>query len=125
MEVIRKKLDIRDSLKIFGIIEKTLRENQSTQIFVNTKFVNELVRNGIKDNVYYKDIAELYDRFGSKYKVYSLMHNTKSNEFINRAFFTHIFNDYEAVVEFYSKNFERHINFYEGCEQLLLIDIEK
>ena len=123
MKVIEKTLAINDALKIFNIIEEALRENQSTQIFVNTKFINELGRNGIKDNVYYKDIAQLYDRFGSKYKVYSLMHNTKSDEFINRAFFTHVFNDYEVVLEFYAKGFESYSHFCEGCEQILVIDV--
>lgn len=128
MKVIEKKLAINDAVKIFDIIEETLKENRNTQIFVNIKFIDELRRNGIKHNVYYDPGRAINGRYYEKYdenSVYYLTHNTECayGELINRACFTSNSDDYEQIVEFWAKDFETYLHFCEGCEQFLVIDV--
>ena len=126
MKVIEKTLAINDAVKIFDIIEETLKENRNTQVFVEYEIIRSLIESKVVKCETYSRVAP--DGSCNYYHTYFYI-NYKGMYtkilFVARAHRT--IEGYAQLleVEVLSSNYFEYIYSEVGFEQLLKIDMKK
>ena len=128
--MIEKTLVKEDTIGIFGIIEKVLKENRNTQVFVDSKIINSLIEsNAIKSKTYFRANVDgirnyCYTYFYIPY--YDFERTVMYTEILFLArgnSFTEGYTQLLQVILF--NNSEEYLYSEVGFEQLLKIDIKK
>ena len=124
MKVIEKTLAKEDAIKIFDIIEETLKENRNTQVFVEYEIIRSLIESKVVKCETWPIVAP--DGSCNYYHTYFYINYkgmyTKIS-FVARAH--RIIEGYAQLLEVLSFDYFEYIYSEVGFEQLLKIDLKK
>lgn len=128
MKVIEKVVRLEEAMKVFDIIEQVLKEEKSTQVFVDISLYEELKYNGAKDHIYLANFPRSFHyRNNNNNGDETWLNHTVGcafSETIHKASFIDNCTDYMQLVQFASDGLG-YAHFDRGFKQLLLIEIAK
>lgn len=120
MNVIEEAVSIKEAVKVFGIIEKVLKKQMSTQVIMANALYEELYHNGPKYNVHHSHLVKTsHYNEGEEWLKYST-----DDLFDRAASFIPNSTDYMQLVQFKSDKLN-YTHFKEGFKHFLIIEVKK